>query len=193
MIDNAKKDAEALREILVDDCVDFPHVVHTMLHKAADLIESLAAELEQVKRERDGLQAELDELKEEYYVDIHTARDPMADKIKQLEAREWDLFDLLSSAWFGKRCYFRQDDGNVYSRLTGEYMLFDQAIDELAHELTYDRECERAEPVRHGRWELETSKYLRRCSACEKVTFYRGAGRHYDYCPNCGARMDLEV
>lgn len=49
-----------------------------------------------------------------------------------------------------------------------------------------------AEPVRHGRWELETSKYLRRCSACEKVTFYCGAGRHYDYCPNCGAKMDLE-
>lgn len=48
-------------------------------------------------------------------------------------------------------------------------------------------------PVRRGRWELETSKYLRRCSACEKVSFYRGAGRHYDYCPNCGAKMDLEV
>ena len=49
------------------------------------------------------------------------------------------------------------------------------------------------ESVRHGRWELETSKYLRRCSACEKVTFCRGAGRHYDYCPNCGAKMDMEV
>jgi hypothetical protein len=59
MINNAKKDAEALREILVDDCVDFPRVVHTMLHKAADSIESLAAELEQVKRERDAVVEDL--------------------------------------------------------------------------------------------------------------------------------------
>lgn len=50
-----------------------------------------------------------------------------------------------------------------------------------------------AQPVRHGRWDLETSKYLRRCSACEKVSFYRGAGRYYDFCPQCGAKMDLEV
>ena len=64
--------------------------------------------------------------------------------IQQLEAREWDLFDLISSAWFGKRCYFQQDDGNVYSRSSGEYMSFDQAIDELAHELTCERECEQA-------------------------------------------------
>ena len=60
--------------------------------------------------------------------------------IQQLEAREWDLFDLLSSAWFGKRCYFQQEDGTVYSRSSGEYMSFDQAIDEFAHELTFERE-----------------------------------------------------
>ena len=57
--------------------------------KAADLIESLSAQLDQVTMERDGLQMELDELKEEYYTGIHTARDPMADKVKQLE-RERD-------------------------------------------------------------------------------------------------------
>lgn len=60
-----------------------------MLETAANLIESLSDQLEQVTRERDGLQMELDELKEEYYTDIHTARDPMADKVKQLE-RERD-------------------------------------------------------------------------------------------------------
>ena len=56
MTDEAKKimeDAQTLREIMLDDCIDFPHVVHTMCHKAADLIESLGAELEQVKQERD--------------------------------------------------------------------------------------------------------------------------------------------
>ena len=73
--------------------------------------------------------------------------------IQQLWAREWDLFDLISSAWFGKRCYFRQDDGNVYSRSSGEYMSFDQAIDELAHELTCERECEQTgKDINVPRW-----------------------------------------
>lgn len=56
--------------------------------------------------------------------------------IQQLEARECDLFDLLSSAWFGKRYYFRQDNGTIYSRASGEYLTFDQAIDEFAGKLT---------------------------------------------------------
>lgn len=64
--------------------------------------------------------------------------------IQRLEMREWDLFDLITSAWFGKRCYFQQDDGTVYSRASGEYMSFDQAIDEFAHDLTCDRECAQA-------------------------------------------------
>lgn len=54
---------------------------------------------------------------------------------KQLEEREWELFDLLSSAWFTKACYFKQKNGTVYSRMSGEYMTFDQAIDEFAHDL----------------------------------------------------------
>lgn len=64
------------------------------------------------------------------------------DYIQQLEIREWDSFDLLSSAWYGKGCYFKQEDGTVYSRVSGECMTFDQAIDEFAHELTWEREAE---------------------------------------------------
>ena len=60
--------------------------------------------------------------------------------IQQLEIREWDLFDLLSSAWYGKGCYFKQDDGTVYSRVSCEYMSFDQAIDEFANKLTVEGE-----------------------------------------------------
>lgn len=69
--------------------------------------------------------------------------------IQQLEAREWDLFDLLSSAWFGKRCYFQQDNGTIYSRASGEYMTLDQAIDEFAGELTNERESH-PEPPKEG-------------------------------------------
>lgn len=50
---NLKEDAQALREIEWTDCAMSPRVCTTMMHKAADLIESLSAELEQVKRERD--------------------------------------------------------------------------------------------------------------------------------------------
>lgn len=62
------------------------------------------------------------------------------DYIRQLESREWELFDLLSSAWYGKQCYSRQEDGTVYSRQSCEYLTFDQAIDEFANELTVERE-----------------------------------------------------
>lgn len=61
--------------------------------------------------------------------------------IQKLEDEKWDVFDLLSSAWFGKRCYFKQDDETVYSRVSGEYLSFDQALDEFAGGLTFDREC----------------------------------------------------
>lgn len=62
--------------------------------------------------------------------------------IQQLENREWELFDLLSSAWYGKGCYFKQYDGTVYSRASCQYFTFDQAIDEFASTLTnaYDAE-----------------------------------------------------
>lgn len=76
-----------------------------------------------------------------YYEDF--AADALA-YIQQLEMREWDLFVLITSAWFGKQLYFQQNDGTVYSRASGEYMSFDQAIDEFAHDLTCDRECAQA-------------------------------------------------
>ena len=62
--------------------------------------------------------------------------------IQQLETRGWELFDLLSSAWYGKDCYFKQYDGTVYSRASCQYFTFDQAIDEFASTLTnaYDAE-----------------------------------------------------
>lgn len=56
--------------------------------------------------------------------------------IVQLESREWELFDLLSSAWHGKQYYFKQDDGTVYSRQSCKYLTFDQAIDEFANAIT---------------------------------------------------------
>ena len=41
-------------------------------------------------------------------------------------------------------------------------------------------------PVRHGRWE-RYGRNLGECSNCGEIVNIR-----YNYCPNCGARMDLE-
>lgn len=51
-----------------------------------------------------------------------------------------------------------------------------------------------AEPVRHGHWEMKADPYgffdkIPVCSECGCTTKMRET---YKYCPNCGAKMDLE-
>ena len=46
-----------------------------------------------------------------------------------------------------------------------------------------------AEPVRHGHW-VEAKYPLFTCSECGAI--YRDTGYDYNYCPNCGAKMDEE-
>lgn len=53
-----------------------------------------------------------------------------------------------------------------------------------------------AEPVVHGEWEILTDEYdceYMRCSACNEE-FYPAdedtVDKLYNYCPNCGAKMD---
>lgn len=52
-----------------------------------------------------------------------------------------------------------------------------------------------AEPMRHGKWECTYSPngFLleQKCSECG-LTFEEPSGVDYNYCPNCGARMDKE-
>ena len=63
--------------------------------------------------------------------------------------------------------------------------------------MDYDRNVvwERPEPVeyapvKHGRWEF-IGDYDARCPVCEKE-YCIGPSEDYNYCPNCGAKMDLE-
>ena len=44
-----------------------------------------------------------------------------------------------------------------------------------------------AEPVRHGRWEEYQVPHIVCCSECDWGT---GVQDKYNYCPNCGAKMD---
>ena len=48
-------------------------------------------------------------------------------------------------------------------------------------------------PVRHGRWVSAPHKLARVCSVCNRDEPYKFADIDadvYDYCPNCGAKMD---
>ena len=51
-------------------------------------------------------------------------------------------------------------------------------------------------PVRHGRWVLDEKRYVIYCSECSApVSYYPNIKDVRDenhYCPNCGAKMDLE-
>ena len=55
------------------------------------------------------------------------------------------------------------------------------------------------EPVKHGRWEERffTTARQRVCSCCfstvRQPSYDKGETALFHYCPNCGAKMDLEV
>ena len=58
-------------------------------------------------------------------------RDEYKRRAEAADIRRWEDFSLISAVWYGKDAYFRQDDEMVYSRISGEYMTFDQAVDEF--------------------------------------------------------------
>lgn len=53
-----------------------------------------------------------------------------------------------------------------------------------------------AETIKHGKWILEREPdgkpYCYHCSVCDPDFHYIGIAVAYDYCPLCGAIMDLE-
>ena len=55
--------------------------------------------------------------------------------MSQYELGQWDMFVMLSSAWWGKQYYFMQDNGWVYSRKSGKYMTVEQAYNEFTNEI----------------------------------------------------------
>lgn len=51
---------------------------------------------------------------------------------------EWDMFELITSAWYGKQYYFREHDDIVYSRKSGKNMTVNEAISEFIREISDD-------------------------------------------------------
>lgn len=50
----------------------------------------------------------------------------------------------------------------------------------------WKRKALQAEPVKHGEWENHGNEWLT-CSLCDWESAF-----HYNFCPNCGAKMDKE-
>ena len=78
---------------------------------------------------------------------------------------------------------------------------FDRGLDR-AQRAILDAPTADVAPVRHGRWEkaqdmrrMDGNIYDYRCSLCDSLA-EKGVYNNYDrltnYCPSCGAKMDLE-
>lgn len=43
----------------------------------------------------------------------------------------WEMFQLITSVYYGKRYYFEESDSLVYSRASHKYMTKEQALEEF--------------------------------------------------------------
>ena len=74
----------------------------------------------------------------------------------------------------------------------GEYDHYTSGFDEAVTRVENFPAADVA-PVRHGRWVSVPHKLARVCSVCNRDEPYKFADIDadvYDYCPNCGAKMD---
>lgn len=129
------------------------------------------------------------------------------DCVEERKKGEWDMFDLISSAYYGKGMYFKQDNGTVYSRHSGEYMTVDEAIREFISLIDEeniafvpsvttawaDGEASTYVLQKHGKW-INQKADSEMCSACGmrfyiSALFAVGGNTEPNYCPNCGADM----
>ena len=78
----------------------------------------------------DGNGTELSKANKEVF-DTIVDLQPTADVAEIRKDGEWEMFDLISSAYYGKGMYFKQDNGTVYSRYSCKYMSVDEAIREF--------------------------------------------------------------
>lgn len=58
----------------------------------------------------------------------------------EYERGKWNMFSLLSSAWYGKGLYFLQypKEDVVYDRYSGKYMTMDEAIKDFVEKICGD-------------------------------------------------------
>lgn len=49
----------------------------------------------------------------------------------------WDLFNLITSTWFGKQYYFAEEHNLIYSRLSHKSLTPNDALDEFLEVIGY--------------------------------------------------------
>ena len=49
----------------------------------------------------------------------------------EFERGKFEMFDLITSVYYGKQYYFLQDNGMVYSRESGKEIVMDDAVSEF--------------------------------------------------------------
>ena len=49
--------------------------------------------------------------------------------------KEWELFELITSVYYGKQYYFENNDGTVYSRATHKNMSHEEALNEFLNNI----------------------------------------------------------
>ena len=50
----------------------------------------------------------------------------------------WEIFELITSVWYGKQYYFQDSHGLVYSRLSRKDMTEDEAFEEFMQSIGED-------------------------------------------------------
>lgn len=53
----------------------------------------------------------------------------------EYERGQYDMFALITSAYYGKQHYSLQDNGMVYSRVCGKEITFSEAVSEFVGEI----------------------------------------------------------
>ena len=122
---------------------------------------------------------------------------------------EWDMFELITSAYYGKMMYSMQGNGIVYSRYSRKYMQFHEAIKEFLSLIddSIPREHQKmCGYLKRGKW-TKVHGFVTpggdptwQCSECGKGIHVYGI-EHNTYgsdiadgqwvtCPNCGAWMN---
>ena len=73
----------------------------------------------------------------------------------------------------------------------GEYDHYTSGFDEAVTRVE-DFPAADVAPVRHGRWVPTKAPFMNECEDCSVCGYRTVWGHRYNYCPNCGAKMDLE-
>ena len=78
----------------------------------------------------------------------------------------------------------------AFEELGGESGIYADAYNDLAEDF-YSIPAADIAPVVHGRWIYDEKAQRPYCSVCKRH-FYGATNSPMSYCPNCGAKMDIE-